>query len=103
MTRKLNRLARCRNNPNAVSFEELKMLLESFGFEVKNYSGGSHFSVSHSRYDVINAMEPNAIPMKKPHILPVYVRRAIRWIEKVIEMQEGGEAANDNASKDQID
>ena len=88
MTRKLNKLARYKNSPSDVSFEELKSLLESFGFEVKNYSGGSHFSVSHGKYNVIGIMEPNTIPAKKPHVLKIYVNRAIGWIEKLIEIQE---------------
>ena len=88
MARKINKLTRYKNSPAEVSFNELKSLLESFGFEVKNYSGGSHFSVSHKKYNVIDIMEPNTIPAKKPHVLRVYVNRAVRWIEKVIEMQE---------------
>ena len=96
MTRMKNRLTRYRNNPKAVSFEELKTLLESFGFEVKNYSGGSHFSVSHKKYDIIKAMEPNSIPAKKPHVMEVYVKRAVGWIEKAVEMQEAEEAAKKN-------
>ena len=103
MTRKNRQLARYRNNPKSVSFDELKTLLESFGFEVKNYSGGSHFSVSHSKYDVINAMEPNTIPMKKPHLMEVYVKLAIRWIEKAIEMQEAEEAAKTNEEEKPVD
>jgi len=88
MARKANKLTRYKNNPQDVSFEELKSLLESYGFEVKNYSGGSHYTVSHKKYSVIGMMEPNTIPMKKPHVLSVYVNRAIKWIEKVIEINE---------------
>jgi hypothetical protein len=100
VTRIINKLTRYRNNPKNVSFEEIQTLLESFGFEVKNYSGGSHFSVSHKKYDVIGTMEPNTIPMKRPHVLQVYVKRAIRWIEKVIEIQvTEAEAEAEEASK----
>jgi hypothetical protein len=91
---------RYRNNPKGVTFDEIKTLLESFGFEVKNYSGGSHFSVSHEKYNVIGTMEPNTIPMKKPHVLQIYVQRAIGWIEKVIEIQEAEEAAKENEAKE---
>jgi hypothetical protein len=76
-------------NPRAVSFEELAATLKAFGFEVKNYSGGSHFSVSHPLHPVIDSMEPNSIPRRKPPVLPVYARRAIRWIERVRELEEG--------------
>ena len=83
MTRQVKLLEKVRGNPRAVSFKELVSLLESYGFEVKNYSGGSHYSVSHPDYRVIDAMEPNSIPMHKPHVLPVYVKRAIVWIDRV--------------------
>ena len=93
MTSKTKRLARYRNNPKNVSFEELKSLLESYGFEVQNHSGGSHYSVSHKKYNVIGMLEPNTIPSKKQHILRIYVTRAIGWIEKVVEIQEAEEEA----------
>jgi len=88
VTRVHSKLARYRNNPKNVTFDELKALLESFGFEVKNYSGGSHFSVSHPKYEVFQPMEPKSIPMKKPHVLEVYVRRATEWIDRVVELQK---------------
>ena len=99
MTRNKNRLARYRNNPRSVSFEELKTLLEAFGFEVRNYSGGSHFSVSHPKYDVIQPMESNTIPMNKPSVLEVYVKRALKWIDKAIEVQEAEEDARDHENE----
>ena len=99
MTRLRSRLERYRNNPKSVTFHELKSLLEAFGFEVNNYSGGSHYSVSHPEYDIIPTMEPNTIPMRKPTLLEVYVRRSLRWIEKVIEIQETEEAVKNNETK----
>ena len=92
----MKKLARYKNNPKSVSFEEIKNLLESFGFEVRNYSKGSHFSVSHTKYDIIGTMEPNTIPAKRPHVLQIYVKRAIGWIEKVIEIQEAEESERKN-------
>ena len=99
MTRIKNKLAQYRNNPKNVTFDELKTLLEAFGFEVKNYSGGSHYSVSHTKFDVIPHMEPNTIPMKKPNVLEVYVKRSLGWIEKAIEFQEAEEAANSDETE----
>ena len=88
MTNKRKQLQRFRNNPGAVSFEKLVSLLKSYGFEVRNYSGGSHYSVSHPEHDVFDAMEPNSIPMNKPHVLSVYVKRAIVWIDRVEQLEE---------------
>ncbi|MDR1089379.1 MAG: type II toxin-antitoxin system HicA family toxin [Coriobacteriales bacterium] len=89
MVHKDKRLEHLKANPKAVSFEELVATLKAFGFEVKNYSGGSHFSVSHPRYPVFVLREPNSIPRHRPHVLPVYARRAIKWIERVRELEEG--------------
>jgi len=88
VTQREKQLEKLRSNPKAVSFEKLVSILRSYGFEVKNYSGGSHYSVSHPDYDVINAMEPNSIPMNKPHVLPVYVKRSIAWIDRVMLLEE---------------
>ena len=93
MTRQEKQRERFRNNPKAVSFEKIVSLLESYGFEVKNYSGGSHYSVSHPDYDVIDAMEPNSIPMHKPHVLSVYVKRALLWIDRVEQAEEAKSTA----------
>ena len=93
MTRLENKLARYRKSPKNVGFEEIKSLLEALGFEVENYSGGSHFSVSHPKYDVIGPLEPNTVPMKKPGVMEIYVRRAIKWIDVLIEKQKAEEAA----------
>ena len=100
MTRIQNKLKRYRNNPKSVTFEELKALLVSYGFDVNNYSGGSHFSVSHPQYAVIRPMEPNTIPMNKPSVLEVYVKRAIKWIDRVVEQQEKEETDETKAKND---
>jgi hypothetical protein len=88
MTNKEKRLERLKNNPKDVTFNELVAVLKSYGFEVRNYSGGSHYTVTHEHGDVFDPMEPNSIPRHKPHILPVYVRRAVKWIERVAADQE---------------
>jgi hypothetical protein len=90
VVRRSKKLESLKTNPKDVSFEELVSALRSYGFEVENYSGGSHYTVSHPIHQVMDSREPNSIPKRKPHILPVYVRRAIRWIESV-EAIEGKE------------
>jgi hypothetical protein len=90
------RLEKIRNNPKGVSFEKLVALLESYGFEVKNYSGGSHYSVSHPIHNVTDAMEPNSIPTHKPHILSVYVKRALIWIDRVRALENKKEEAEND-------
>ncbi|MDR2957064.1 MAG: type II toxin-antitoxin system HicA family toxin [Coriobacteriales bacterium] len=99
MTKQEKLLEKIRNNPSSVSFEKLVNLLESFGFEVKNYSGGSHYSVSHPDDNIIGTMEPNSIPMHKPTVLPVYVRRAIVWIDRVRQVEETNSADSKETDK----
>lgn len=57
--KKLNNI---RINPKNVSFQELKSVLEYLGFTVKNYSGGSHYAVSHP--SIKRSIKP--IPYHKP-------------------------------------
>ena len=45
---------------------------------LNNYSGGSHYSVSYPEFNVIGAMEPNSIPLHKPHVQPPILRYRIR-------------------------
>ena len=101
MTRQEKLLERYRNNPKAVSFEKLVSLLKSYGFEVENYSGGSHYSVSHPDYDIFDAMEPNSIPMHKPHVLSVYVKRAVIWIDRIEQAERKKRAEEKEAEIDE--
>jgi hypothetical protein len=89
MTRKANLLERMKSNPRSVRFDELETILRGYGFYIHNYSGGSHYAVSHTKYkDFFGVNEPNVIPKKRPHVLPVYVKRAVVWIERVIEIEK---------------
>lgn len=42
MTKRDKRLNRIRQNPKNVSFEDLKIVLEDFGFQMRDSSGTSH-------------------------------------------------------------
>jgi len=94
VTRKDKRFASIKRNPKTVAPDDLILVLESLGFEVHNYSGGSHYSVSHPQYPVLGNMEPNSIPMKRPYVKEVYVKRAIKWMEAVVRKEAGDEEEN---------
>lgn len=85
---KEKRLAAIKRSVNDVTFEELKKALEYYEFEVTNKSGGSHYSIWHPIEGIIEKMEPNTIPKHKPTVKPPYVRRALKWIERVIESEK---------------
>lgn len=88
MGQKEKRLITVKRSVNNVTFDELKVLLEYYGFEVKNRSGGSHYSVSHHIEGIIEVREPNTIPRHKPTVKPPYVKKALKWIERVIQHEE---------------
>jgi predicted RNA binding protein YcfA (HicA-like mRNA interferase family) len=74
MAKKAKLLAKLRNNPTNVSFEELDTLLRSYGFECRRPSGGSHYV--YKRGD-----DKLSVPRHKP-IKTVYVKKAVTLIEK---------------------
>jgi hypothetical protein len=68
---------RAKNNPGSVSFEELNTLLERWGFTRRQPSGGSsHYT--YTRGDVMLT-----VPRDGKAVKPVYVRRAMRALERL--------------------
>ncbi len=55
--------------PNSVSFDELERLLHLYGW-VSDRSRGSHFVFR-------RGPEKLVIPLRRPHVLSVYVRKAL--------------------------
>ena len=60
MSKKAKLLAKIRNNPRAVRFEELVKLLEWYGFELKRVRG-SHHSFVRGHYHL-------TVPRRTPHL-----------------------------------
>jgi len=77
MTKREKRLARIRNNPKNVRFEELDRLLRDYGFERRQPSGGS------SHYFYICAHYRLTVPRKRPFIKQIYVKQVIRQLEEM--------------------
>lgn len=80
MTKREKRLRKIRQNPKNVSFEDLRKVLEDFGFELKRSSG------SHHSFSIIIEGEPHllVIPYRRP-VKTVYVREALKLIDHLIE------------------
>jgi len=68
-------LLKIKNNPRQVRFDELDKILLEEGFKRRKPGGGS----SHYIYTKGNVRL--TVPYRKPHILEVYVKRAIEAIE----------------------
>ena len=77
MSKKAKLLAKIRNNPRAVRFEELVKLLEWHGFELKRISG-SHHAYTDGCHVII-------IARRKPHVSPDAVKDVLRILDELLE------------------
>src|SRR5438105_3926123 len=66
--------------PNAVRFEELDRLLIASVF-IRRHSAGSHYTYSRGRQRLV-------VPRRRPYLLPVYVRLALRLTREDISGEE---------------
>lgn len=75
MSRQEKLLARIRQNPKNVRFEEIDNLLLRLGFD-KRQKGSHAFYSFRGKY-------PITIPFRKPFILPVYVKNVLKIIDEL--------------------
>ena len=92
MSKRKKRLERIRQNPKNVSLDDLRLVLEDYGFEYKQ-TVGSHYTFS---YILGGQVELFVVPFRRP-VMPVYVKRAIKLIDQIIEEQ--GEDEPDESDK----
>ncbi len=70
---------RIEQNPKAVRFKDLDRLLRSSGFQVRQPRGGSsHYFYKRGRVTV-------PVPYRRPHLLPIYVKKALAAIDRAEE------------------
>jgi len=74
MTKRQKLLQRLRQNPKNVRFEEMDGLLLSLGFEKRQK--GSHVTYIYQQQIRVT------IPMRKPFILPVYVKEVLKLLDE---------------------
>lgn len=72
---------RIKNNPKAVSFEDLDKLLRFAGFEVRQPGSGS------SHYFYKKKDKCISVPYKRPFVREHYVNRAIEFLEGELELE----------------
>ncbi|MBZ0310271.1 MAG: type II toxin-antitoxin system HicA family toxin [Anaerolineae bacterium] len=82
MTKREKRLQKLRQNPKNVSFQDLKTVLEDFGFELVRSSG------SHHSFSIMIGQEQHllVIPYSRP-IKTIYVRETLDLIDKLLELE----------------
>lgn len=79
-----NKLFRkAKNSPNSLTFREIEKLLKSVGF-VSRRGKGNHVNFYHKGYDLMLT-----IPDNKNPILRIYVKKAMKLIEKILLLEEG--------------
>lgn len=91
MSKRQKRLERIRRSPNNVSLNDLRRVLEDFGFEYR-HTVGSHYTFS---YVLGGQTKVFVVPFRRP-IKPIYVKRALNLIDAIIEEQgiDGPEEPN---------
>ncbi|MFN8562163.1 MAG: type II toxin-antitoxin system HicA family toxin [Anaerolineae bacterium] len=89
MSKRRKRLERICQNPKNVSLDELRHVLEDYGFEYRQTVGSHHiFS-----YFLGGQSKLLVVPFKRP-LKPIYVKRALKVIDQII--QEQGEDGSDD-------
>ena len=73
-------LAKIRNNPKSVRFQELAKLLEWHGFELKR-SKGSHHIYRRGRYVL-------TVPWRRPRLHSYIVKHALKILDEIMEEEE---------------
>ncbi|MFZ4816556.1 MAG: type II toxin-antitoxin system HicA family toxin [Phototrophicaceae bacterium] len=91
MTKREKRLQKLRQNPKDVSFDDLRSVLEDFGFEWVRSSG------SHHSFNIVIDGEPRlfVVPYRRP-VKPTYVNEALRLIDLILAAEADEEDSNDD-------
>ena len=79
MTKSRKLLDRIRNNPKAVSFDDLNKALRDCGFTRRQPCGGSsHYFYTYGELTL-------SVPYKRPYVREIYVKHALVLIEQALE------------------
>jgi hypothetical protein len=77
MSRKANLLAKIRNNPKAVPFDDLDKILKWYGFERRRpRSGSSHTIYTYGTHII-------TVPYKRPYVKQPYVDEVLKILDEI--------------------
>ena len=82
LSKRRKRLERIRRNPTNVSLEELRSLLDDYGFQYRQ-TVGSHDTF---RYRLLGEFRLFVLQLHRP-LKTIYVKRAVKLIDQIIEEQ----------------
>jgi predicted RNA binding protein YcfA (HicA-like mRNA interferase family) len=94
MTKRDKLRRRIEDNPKNVSFHDLRVLLERYGFELKRTKGSHHSFVA----QIGGRKVLLVVPYRKP-LQPVYVKQALALIAEI----EAEEVEDDGEDEDEDD
>jgi hypothetical protein len=77
MSKKEKALAKLRENPKNVRFEEIDLILCNLNF--KKRMKGSHATYTYP------GISPIVIPFRTPYILPIYVQQVLEILDQIID------------------
>lgn len=81
MSKKEKALAKLRQNPKHVRFDEIEKILLRLGFK-KRQDGTSHATFTFGKHII-------TVPKRKPFVKPKYVELALEMLDKIKELDEG--------------
>jgi predicted RNA binding protein YcfA (HicA-like mRNA interferase family) len=93
MSKREKRLQRIKQNPKNVSFDDLRALLEDYGFVLERSSGSHHSFKAEMGGESVLFVVPYRRPVK-----PIYVKEALMLIEEIEAQRtsEVGEEENES-------
>ncbi len=92
MSKRQKRLSRIRQNPNNVSLDDLRVVLEDYGFEYKQ-TVGSHYTFSVRIGETTKLL---VVPFRRP-VKVAYIKKALQLIDEVIASKEVDDEPDDTA------
>jgi predicted RNA binding protein YcfA (HicA-like mRNA interferase family) len=84
MSKRKKRLEKLRRNPKNVSFEELRRVLEDYGFELHRVRGSHHVY----QQTILDKKVVFIVPYQRGKLPPVYVEDALDLIDSYFKDQE---------------
>jgi predicted RNA binding protein YcfA (HicA-like mRNA interferase family) len=79
--RALKRLRKLEQNPKSASPKEVRSALEAFGYELARQTGSHQTFTRAGEYPIV-------VPIHRPHIKAVYVRKVIQRLRAQVEGSE---------------
>jgi predicted RNA binding protein YcfA (HicA-like mRNA interferase family) len=95
MTKRQKRLARLRQNPKDVTLDQLRRVIEDYGFEYRR-TVGSHYTFT----CVIGGETVTYVVLFHRPVKVVYVKRAIELIDEIIQERGEDEPEPDDGDED---